>query len=306
MAGEATPRSDGLDSAPASRSPHPDPHRLRMAMEALRLGQRDDGVGVRRQPGRRIADDAGALHEVVHAERRGVPRGARRSEGRGWARPGSRRPARGCRRRGRSPPRGGCAPGDPLGALGDDLEVLGARRLATSIASRIEGTSDHEAVALQRRPRDRPRGAPAERRLQRRRQRLGERRTVVTHQLDGVLVVLGLGDQVGRDPARAGRCASARMSTSVGPAIMSMPTWPTTWRLASATQRLPGPTILSTRGTVAVPYASARDRLGAADPEDPGDAGERAGREHRVGDAAAAGPPPRSPAPRPPAPAPRS
>ena len=47
------------------------------------------------------------------------------------------------------------------------------------------------------------------------------------------------------------------MSTSVGPAIMSMPTSPTTWRLASATQRLPGPTILSTRGIVAVPYASA-------------------------------------------------
>ena len=46
-------------------------------------------------------------------------------------------------------------------------------------------------------------------------------------------------------------------STSVGPAIMSMPTCPTTCRLASATQRLPGPTILSTRGTVAVPYASA-------------------------------------------------
>ena len=47
------------------------------------------------------------------------------------------------------------------------------------------------------------------------------------------------------------------MSTSVGPATMSIPTWPTTWRLASATQRLPGPTILSTRGTVAVPNASA-------------------------------------------------
>ena len=45
--------------------------------------------------------------------------------------------------------------------------------------------------------------------------------------------------------------------TSVGPAIMSMPTWPTTCRFASATQRLPGPTILSTRGTVAVPNARA-------------------------------------------------
>jgi hypothetical protein len=51
--------------------------------------------------------------------------------------------------------------------------------------------------------------------------------------------------------------ASAMMRTSVGPAIMSMPTWPTTCRLASATHRFPGPTILSTRGTVAVPKASA-------------------------------------------------
>ena len=47
------------------------------------------------------------------------------------------------------------------------------------------------------------------------------------------------------------------MSTSVGPAIMSIPTCPTTWRFASATHRFPGPTILSTRGIVAVPKASA-------------------------------------------------
>ena len=40
---------------------------------------------------------------------------------------------------------------------------------------------------------------------------------------------------------------------SQGPAIMSMPTWPNTWRLAAATYALPGPTILSTRGTDAVP-----------------------------------------------------
>ncbi len=38
---------------------------------------------------------------------------------------------------------------------------------------------------------------------------------------------------------------------------MSMPTSPNTWRLASATYTLPGPTILSARGTVAVPKASA-------------------------------------------------
>ena len=57
---------------------------------------------------------------------------------------------------------------------------------------------------------------------------------------------------------RAGEAlASAMISTSVGPATMSIPTWPTTCRFASATQRFPGPTILSTLGTVAVPKASA-------------------------------------------------
>ena len=38
---------------------------------------------------------------------------------------------------------------------------------------------------------------------------------------------------------------------------MSIPANPDTWRLASVTKRFPGPTILSTRGRVAVPQASA-------------------------------------------------
>jgi hypothetical protein len=38
---------------------------------------------------------------------------------------------------------------------------------------------------------------------------------------------------------------------------MSMPTVPNTRRLAAATNALPGPQILSTAGTLAVPYASA-------------------------------------------------
>ena len=46
---------------------------------------------------------------------------------------------------------------------------------------------------------------------------------------------------------------SASTRISLGPAIMSMPTWPKTRRLALATYALPGPVILSTRGTVAVP-----------------------------------------------------
>ena len=38
---------------------------------------------------------------------------------------------------------------------------------------------------------------------------------------------------------------------------MSIPTSPATWRFASVTNRFPGPTILSTRGIVGVPYARA-------------------------------------------------
>src|SRR5208337_4506502 len=51
--------------------------------------------------------------------------------------------------------------------------------------------------------------------------------------------------------------ASAISTTSLGPAIMSISTSPYTCFLASATKRLPGPTILSTAGTPSTPYASA-------------------------------------------------
>ena len=47
------------------------------------------------------------------------------------------------------------------------------------------------------------------------------------------------------------------ISTSLGPAIPSMPTVPTTCRLASCTHGLPGPTITATGAIVAVPKASA-------------------------------------------------
>ena len=50
---------------------------------------------------------------------------------------------------------------------------------------------------------------------------------------------------------------SATMRISLGPAIMSMETLPKTCFFASATNALPGPTILSTFGTVSVPYARA-------------------------------------------------
>ena len=62
-----------------------------------------------------------------------------------------------------------------------------------------------------------------------------------------------------RSSASASTSAPADAITvrSLGPAKPSMPTTPATCRLASWTQRLPGPTITSTFGIVSVPYASA-------------------------------------------------
>ena len=50
---------------------------------------------------------------------------------------------------------------------------------------------------------------------------------------------------------------AAITASSLGPAMPSIPTWPTTWRFASCTYGLPGPTITSTGRTDSVPYASA-------------------------------------------------
>ena len=62
----------------------------------------------------------------------------------------------------------------------------------------------------------------------------------------------------GRARARPGRrVASATTSSSVGPARPSMPTAPKSWRLASVTQRFPGPATTSTGSIVSVPSASA-------------------------------------------------
>ena len=47
------------------------------------------------------------------------------------------------------------------------------------------------------------------------------------------------------------------MTTSEGPASMSMPTAPNTCRFAAATYRFPGPTILSTARIGPAPNASA-------------------------------------------------
>ena len=72
----------------------------------------------------------------------------------------------------------------------------------------------------------------------------------------GQRIVFGLGQHIGGDTGGSA-VASATISTSDGPAIISMRTMPDTCLLASATYWLPGPTITSTRGMVSVPKAKA-------------------------------------------------
>ena len=55
--------------------------------------------------------------------------------------------------------------------------------------------------------------------------------------------------------------------SSVGPAVMSIPTSPTRRAFAAVTYWFPGPTILSTRGTDGVPYASALTACSSKDDE---------------------------------------
>ena len=66
-------------------------------------------------------------------------------------------------------------------------------------------------------------------------------------------------------PVREVMSRPAITISSVGPAVMSMPTSPMSRALAAVTYEFPGPTILSTRRIVAVPSASAA--IAAAPPE---------------------------------------
>jgi hypothetical protein len=77
-----------------------------------------------------------------------------------------------------------------------------------------------------------------------------QRRVVADRDDDRPVAVLGLGQQVLADASAE---ASAITTTSDGPRKPSIPTSPLTSRLASWTQRLPGPAMTSTRWMVSVP-----------------------------------------------------
>ena len=97
------------------------------------------------------------------------------------------------------------------------------------------------------------------------------------------LAVLGLREQV-EPPARSGSAPADRITVrSLGPAKPSIPTSPDTWRLASCTHRLPGPTITSTAGTRLGAVGERGDRLRAAHPVHRVDPAQRArGEDRRV------------------------
>ena len=135
----------------------------RVSRQTLRLGERDDGLGVGCQPGSRVTDDAGSLHEVVYPERRRVPRGAAGRED--VARSGDvvAHRLRGVvteEDRARMPDR--C--GDPLGAFGHDLQMLRGPPIGHLDRVAHSGHENHESVPLDRLSSDvrpgRPRPAP--------------------------------------------------------------------------------------------------------------------------------------------------
>ena len=87
---------------------------------------------------------------------------------------------------------------------------------------------------------------------------------VVSSTAGAVRAVLGLAEQVGGAQFARRTLSSAMTSVSVGPANRSMPTRPNSWRLASATKALPGPTSMSTGAMLCGAERHGADRLDAA------------------------------------------
>ena len=125
-----------------------------MPVESLGFRQRDDGVGVGREPRRGVADDAGALHEVVHAEGGGVARRARGGEHMAGAGEVVTHRLGGVVAEEDGPGVADAA-GDPLRAVGQDLEVLRGPPVGDLDRLPHRRHHDHQTVALQRRPGDR-------------------------------------------------------------------------------------------------------------------------------------------------------
>ena len=222
----------------------------------------------RTSPVARERHDALAALEVAHRERRGEARRAARRQhvvrADAVVADRHRRPRR--RRRPRRPRSAAPARAAPRV---DHLDVLGRERVHRLDALRPgRGRAPRRRGAPRRggrAPRSRPSAAPSATR----------RATSSASSRDGVT------STTVSSPLPCSACArrsaattpasaesSARITTSLGPASLSISTRPRTRRLAAATYALPGPTILSTAGTVSRAEGERRDGLRAAHPVD--------------------------------------
>ena len=124
--------------------------------------------------------------------------------------------------------------GQRLGLVADQLEVLG-RDLARPARAPRARRSHGDRLRARPRRRSAARGARRSTSADDRLEQLAVRRDQPQR---AVLAVLGLGEQVERDQLAGRRRSSATTTSSLGPARPSMPTSPTTWRLASGDVRV--------------------------------------------------------------------
>ena len=200
----------------------------------LRTPERDRCRAERPQSVRIAFQDRGSLHEVKHAEARGET--GRAGRGQDVVRT-AHIIADGLRRVAAEEDRAGIADlgRELLRILRLDFEMLGRQPVDQGNGVLEPVDQDDRAVIAPARAGDLGLRQGPELALDRLLDRVGERGAVGDEDRLGSGIVLGLRQEIGGDPVRDCRAASARISTSEGPAIMSMPTWPKTRRLAAAT-----------------------------------------------------------------------
>src|SRR5439155_89932 len=182
---------------------HPYPDRLRVPRQALGLRQRDDVRRVLFELPSRVRDHADALHEIVHSQRRNIS--GSRPGGQHVGRPGEV-VAYGLGARGADIDRPGVsdAARHRPGITRQDLDVLGGPSVG-DVDGGVQIRNDDDDPVVGERPLDdrfarRAGDLPCELGLQ----GIGERRAGGDTPGAGVLIVLGLGDQVRRDEPHLG------------------------------------------------------------------------------------------------------
>ena len=233
--------------------PHARLHRARVPLEALR--PRDRGTRGRQparpspHPPRRGAPPPSAGGSAAARDpTRSAPRPP--SAGCGWSPPRSpRTPSPPPRRRTRSPPPARARPAPP--ARRRSAAGAPARTRSRSPAPRARRRSAPARTPPGAAPGARPPGAPA-------RRRPGPARPPTARSPRPGCPTRARPGPAGRAPPGAGpRPRRTAPPGRSGPRTRRSRRGRTSWRLASCTYRLPGPTITSTARTVCVPYVSA-------------------------------------------------